>query len=84
MSQDFLPSSDEITPMFSDPKGSGRGRERIKHVLIGSPRSVQGTINKLHLLDYVERHNWSKLVPAGELGESNEVMSVLIRYPIFE
>lgn len=59
-------------------------RERIKHVLIGSPRTVQGTINKLHLLDYVERHNWSKFVSAGAFGEPDEVMTVLIRYPVFE
>lgn len=56
------------------------GRERIKHLLIGSRRTVKATINALHVKGYAEVREWSKLQPAGILGEPGEVVSVLIRH----
>ena len=54
-------------------------RERIKHLLIGSRRSVKATINTLHVNGYAETREWSKPQAAGVLGEPGEVISVLIR-----
>lgn len=54
-------------------------RERIKHLLIGSPKSVKRTIHSLHALGYAEVREFSKPISAGVLGENGQVVSVLIR-----
>jgi hypothetical protein len=59
---------------------SESGRTRIKHLLIGSRETVRATINSLHVVGYSETREWSKPQSAGILGESGEVVSVLIRY----
>lgn len=75
MSEEFL--SSENAAITRDRAHSGR--ERIKHLLIGSKRTVKATINALHIKGYAEVREWSKLQPAGVLGEPGEVVSVLIR-----
>ncbi len=54
-------------------------REKIKHTLVGSPNVVKRTIHLLHTIGYAEVGSWSKPVVAGSLGESGDVVSVLIR-----
>ncbi|WP_315787385.1 hypothetical protein [Fischerella sp. JS2] len=54
-------------------------REKIKHILVGSPNLVRKTICVLHTIGYAEIGSWSKPVKAGNLGESGDVVSVLIR-----
>ncbi|MEH2134328.1 MAG: hypothetical protein V7K86_27690 [Nostoc sp.] len=54
-------------------------REKIKHILVGSPNVVKKTIHILHIIGYAEVGSWSKPVIAGSLGESGDVVSVLIR-----
>jgi hypothetical protein len=54
-------------------------REKIKHLLVGSPNVVKSTIYRLHTTGYAEIGSWSKPVRAGSLGESGDVVSVLIR-----
>lgn len=54
-------------------------REKIKHLLVGSPTVVKRTIHRLHTTGYAEIGSWSKPVKAGNLGESGDVVSVLIR-----
>ncbi len=54
-------------------------REKIKHILVGSPNVVKGTIQLLHTIGYAEVGFWSKPIRAGNLGESGDVVSVLIR-----
>jgi hypothetical protein len=54
-------------------------REKIKHLLVGSPNLVRRTIQVLHTIGYAEISSWSKPVKAGSLGESGDVLSVLIR-----
>ncbi len=54
-------------------------REKIKHLLVGSPNLVKRTIQVLHTTGYAEVGSWSKPVKAGNLGESGDVLSVLIR-----
>lgn len=55
-------------------------RERIKHFLVGSPGAVRRVVQQLHKLGYAEVGAWSKPQAAGELGQSGEVVSVLIRF----
>lgn len=52
-------------------------REKLKHLLIGSPQTVKNTIQALHSLGYAAAGDWSPLQPTGK---PPEVMSVLIRY----
>ncbi|MBD6614800.1 hypothetical protein FNW02_02725 [Komarekiella sp. 'clone 1'] len=54
-------------------------REKIKHILVGSPNLVRRTIQVLHTIGYAEVGSWSKPVIAGSLGESGDVVSLLIR-----
>jgi hypothetical protein len=54
-------------------------REKIKHLLVGSPNLVKRTINRLHTIGYAEVGSWSKPVKAGSLGESGDVVTVLIK-----
>jgi hypothetical protein len=54
-------------------------REKIKHLLVGSPNVVKSTIHRLHTTGYAEIGSWSKPIRAGSLGGSGDVVSVLIR-----
>ncbi|MFQ4136798.1 hypothetical protein PGN35_010800 [Nodosilinea sp. PGN35] len=61
------------------------GREPLRHLVIGSPEGVRGAINYLHLLQYAEQREWSRLVtipPSGILitPEQGEVFSYLLRH----
>jgi hypothetical protein len=80
-----------MTKEFINPLDTGSNsttnldkRRKITHILIGEAEVVRRTIDKLHVIDYAERHQWSKLQPPGNLGSPPEVISVLVRYPIFE
>ena len=60
------------------------GRERLRHLVIGSPEGVRSTINLLHVLNYAEQATWSQLItipPSGILitPEQGEVFSLLRR-----
>jgi len=61
------------------------GRERLRHLVIGSPEGVRGAINHLHLLRYAEQREWSRLVTIPASGilitpEQGEVLSYLLRH----
>jgi hypothetical protein len=61
------------------------GRERLRHLVIGSLEGVRGAINHLHLLRYAEQLEWSHLVMIPESGilitpEQGEVLSYLLRH----
>ncbi|WP_427161827.1 hypothetical protein ACQFX9_09735 [Aliinostoc sp. HNIBRCY26] len=51
-------------------------REPIKHLLIGSPKTVTSTIHYLQVIGYASVGEWSPLLPTANPGE---VMSILIR-----
>ncbi|WP_214662503.1 hypothetical protein [Amazonocrinis nigriterrae] len=51
-------------------------REPIKHVLIGSPKTVTSTIHFLQMIGYANVGDWS---PLQLTGNPDEVMSILIR-----
>jgi hypothetical protein len=68
-----------------EPPAAQPGRERLRHLVIGSPEGVRGAINHLHLLRYAEQREWSRLVTIPESGilitpEQGEVFSYLLRY----
>jgi len=59
-------------------------RERLLHLVIGSPEGVRGAINHLHLLRYAEQREWSQVITIPESGilitpEQGEVFSLLRR-----
>ncbi|PSR19350.1 hypothetical protein C8255_02670 [filamentous cyanobacterium CCP3] len=61
------------------------GRERLRHLVVGSPDGVRGAINHLHLLRYAEQREWSQLVTIPDSGilitpEQGEVFSYLLRW----
>jgi len=60
-------------------------REKIKHLLIGSPAVVRRTIQVLHTKGYAESGFWSKPVTAGGLGNSEgDVLCILIKHVLME
>ena len=60
------------------------GRQRLRHLIIGSPKGVQSAIKSLHVLNYAEQHLWSQLITVPASGvlitpEQGEVFSYLVR-----
>ena len=43
-------------------------RERLRHLVIGSPEGVRSVIHRLHVLGYSEQALWSQLVTIPESG----------------
>lgn len=76
--EEFLALENSSDPLDSD-RDLASNRERIRHLLIGSPQAVKRTIHLLHSLGYAEAGQWSKPQIAGSLGQAGEVVSVLIR-----
>ncbi|PSN11307.1 hypothetical protein C7293_24835 [filamentous cyanobacterium CCT1] len=72
-------------PLMLTNSAAQPGRERLRHLVIGSPDGVRGAINHLHLLRYAEQREWSQLVTIPESGilitpEQGEVFSYLLRW----
>ncbi|WP_017302173.1 hypothetical protein [Nodosilinea nodulosa] len=72
-------------PLLLANSESQPGRERLRHLVIGSPEGVRGAINHLHLLRYTEQREWSRQFTIPESGilitpEQGEVFSYLLRY----
>jgi hypothetical protein len=43
-------------------------RRRLRHYLVGTPDDTQHAIDRLHLLGYLERVNWSHAIDIPENG----------------
>jgi hypothetical protein len=41
---------------------------RLRHYLVGSPEDTQYAIDRLHLLGYLERLNWSRVIEIPDNG----------------
>ncbi|MGG6242798.1 hypothetical protein ACQ4N7_29685 [Nodosilinea sp. AN01ver1] len=72
------------SPLLLANSESQPGRDRLRHLIIGSPEGVRGAINYLHLLNYAEQREWSQLVTIPESGivitpAQGEVFSLLSR-----
>ncbi|KYC40733.1 hypothetical protein WA1_24140 [Scytonema hofmannii PCC 7110] len=80
LTQNFVSSNDDPNTAESASQVTteiASNREPIKHMLIGSPKTVTSTIHALQVLGYAEVGAWSPLLPTTNPGE---VMSLLIRY----
>ncbi|WP_017302190.1 hypothetical protein [Nodosilinea nodulosa] len=74
-----------LNPLCLETPDTQPERERLRHLVIGSPEGVRGAINHLHLLRYAEQHEWSWLVTIPASGilitpAQGEVFSYLLRY----
>ena len=78
-------SSRSPNPLCLATPNSQPGRERLRHIIIGSPEGVQATIKTLQVLNYADQATWSRLLDVPESGivitpEQGEVFSYLLRY----
>ncbi|HEY9764712.1 MAG TPA: hypothetical protein V6D07_19445 [Trichocoleus sp.] len=60
-------------------------RRRLRLYLVGSEADTQGAIDSLHLLDYAERFEWSRVITIPENGllirpDPGDVLRYLQRY----
>jgi len=72
----FISNVDDSRVIGTTLVPQGNHREPLKHLLIGSKKTVISTIHYLHVLGYAHATDWSDLIPTGNPGE---VMSILIR-----
>ncbi len=59
-------------------------RDRLRHLIIGSPEGVRSAIHQLHVLGYAEQLAWSQLITIPATGltitpAQGEVLSLLRR-----
>ena len=59
-------------------------RDRLRHLIIGSPEGVRSAIHHLHVLNYAEQLAWSQLIAVPTTGltittQQGEVISLLRR-----
>ncbi|MBE9140592.1 hypothetical protein IQ254_25895 [Nodosilinea sp. LEGE 07088] len=81
----FFQKTGDLNPLRLASPDAQAGRERLRHLVIGSPDGVRGAINHLHLVQYAERLEWSRQFKIPESGilitpEQGEVFSYLLRY----
>ena len=73
-----------LNPLCPETPTAQPERERLRHLVIGSPEGVRGAIHHLHLLQYAEQREWSRVFPIREgiliTPEQGEVFSYLLRY----
>ncbi|MGF2039068.1 MAG: hypothetical protein RMZ43_027765 [Nostoc sp. CmiVER01] len=75
--EEYLRGGDSSPPISNQSSESSfPKRERIKHLLIGSPKAVTSTIHYLQVIGYASVGDWSSLQPTDN---PYEVMSILIR-----
>ncbi|MGB3614478.1 MAG: hypothetical protein WBA10_11865, partial [Elainellaceae cyanobacterium] len=75
--------ADPAIPTLIEPSPAP-GCEHLRHIIIGSPDGVRHTINRLHLLQYVEWRLWTPLIAIGEQGihitpAQGQVLSYLVQ-----
>ncbi|MBE9067387.1 hypothetical protein IQ260_12040 [Leptolyngbya cf. ectocarpi LEGE 11479] len=56
------------SPLLLASPAAQTGRERLRHLVIGSPEGVRSVIHSLHVLRYAEQALWSQLVTIPESG----------------
>lgn len=84
MAQEFVsdPSDEPNTPATSTTSDTAPSdRQKLRHILIGSPKVVRSTIHLLHVLGYAEATDWSPLQSTANPGET---ISILVRYSLRE
>ncbi|MGF1568675.1 MAG: hypothetical protein ACFCVD_11500 [Nodosilinea sp.] len=73
-----------LNPLYLKNPSPQPGRERLRHLVIGSPEGVRETIHRLHVLTYAEQMTWSQFITIPASGilitpEQGEVFSLLKR-----
>ncbi|MGB7249259.1 MAG: hypothetical protein WBC73_09995 [Phormidesmis sp.] len=63
-------------PPGNSPSGHPPSPEHVRHMIFGTPQSVQATIKLLHKLGYADPNDWSRLVSTKRSGE---VMAILTK-----
>jgi hypothetical protein len=74
--EEYLPNPDETPTPANIPAEPHPDGERLKVILVSSPKVVNSTIRALYKMGFAEVTEWSRLQPTPN---SNEVMSVLSR-----
>ncbi|KRH97661.1 MULTISPECIES: hypothetical protein [Cylindrospermopsis] len=74
--RNFIGNVSDTTVVGTKIVPEGDRREPLKHLLIGSKKTVISTIHYLHVLGYAHATDWSDLMPTSNPGE---VMSILVR-----
>ena len=74
----------DLSPMQLTNPDAQPERERLRHLIIGSPEGVRSAIKSLHKLNYAEQHLWSQLITVPPSGivitpEQGAVFSYLVR-----
>ncbi|MCM1983159.1 hypothetical protein [Lyngbya confervoides] len=77
-------STRSLKPVLLANTQSQPERERLLHLVIGSPEGVRSVIHTLHKLQYAEQATWSQVITIPESGilitpEQGEVFSLLRR-----
>lgn len=76
-----LQASSPMRPPKDDER-SGQ-KDRLRHILLGSPEEIRQAIHQLHVLHYAEPMLWSPIMAVGErlmiTPEQGEAMSLLRR-----
>ncbi|PSN19091.1 hypothetical protein C7271_09145 [filamentous cyanobacterium CCP5] len=84
----FLASSaragEATSPLLLTSPKTQPERERLLHLVIGSPEGVRSVIHALHKLQYAEQATWSQVITIPDSGmlitpEQGEVFSLLRR-----
>ena len=72
----FLPDAQNVPILSQGSSQTEPNREPLKHLLIGTARTVTSTIHYLQVIGYADVGDWSPLLPSPNPGE---VMSILSR-----
>ena len=75
-----LENQNLTTPLSNNLLGEPQ-REPVKHLLIGSPKTVNSTIYFLKKLGYADVNDWSPIQPTSN---PEEVMAILVRYLVVQ
>ena len=72
--------ADDRAPNDSDRSGQ---KDRLRHILLGTPEEIRQAIHQLHVLNYVEPMLWSPIMAVGDrliiTPDQGEAMSLLRR-----
>ncbi|MEL6492628.1 MAG: hypothetical protein AAFQ95_21985 [Cyanobacteria bacterium J06621_3] len=70
------PTAKASSILANSPGGPCSRPNHVRHLLFGTPATVQTTIRLLHHLGYAEPNDWSRPISTGR---ANEVMAILTK-----
>ena len=60
-----LPEPSDLNPVYLGNPEAQPERDRLRHLIIGSPEGVRSAIHQLHVLNYAEQLAWSQKILQG-------------------